>query len=134
MRLLPLMLAGLVTATTPALAQSVPAPRYVVAIGLARDDQVVEAPSVTLPLGSAASVEITGRYRIETALMQAEGDRVTLATTIFRPEADQWVVVARPELTLTKGQLVTVHLTDAGWDSVDLSVRLESDLTSHPGT
>lgn len=134
MRLLPLMIAGLVFATTPALGQTVPAPRYVVAIALSRDDRVVEAPSVTLALGSAASIEMTGRYRIETALRQADGDYVTLATTIFRPEADQWVVVARPEMTLAEGELVSVRLTDAGWDSVDLSVHLESDLASHPGT
>lgn len=134
MRFFPLMIAGLVTATTPALGQTAPVQRFVVAIALSRDDQVVEAPSLTIPLDSSASMEVSGRYRIETALRPAGDGHVTLEATIFRPDADRWLVVARPEMTLAIGELTSVNLTDAGWESVDLSVHRETDVASHPGT
>ena len=79
-------------------------------------------------------MEVAGRYRIETALRPAGDGHVTLQATIFRPDADRWLVVARPEMTLAIGELASVNLTDAGWDSVDLSVHRETDLASYPGT
>ena len=89
--------------SAPAFAQNSEAPKYVVVVALSQAGQVVDAPSLTMSPGSAAYAQVDGRYRIDTRLTEGVGQRLTLETTIARPEAEQWMVVARPMLTFNEG-------------------------------
>ncbi len=109
--------------SAPAFAQNSEAPKYVVVVALSQAGQVVDAPSLTMSPGSAAYAQVDGRYRIDTRLTKGAGQRLTLEATIARPEAEQWIVVARPMLILNEGGRATVRLPSIGGDTVELAIQ-----------
>ncbi|MEJ8405050.1 hypothetical protein WKI27_06805 [Brevundimonas vesicularis] len=109
--------------SAPAFAQNSEAPKYVVVVALSQAGQVVDAPSLTMSPGSAAYAQVDGRYRIDTRLTKGAGQRLTLEATIARPEAEQWIVVARPMLILNEGGRATVRLPGIGGDKVELTIQ-----------
>ena len=123
MRSSAILIIGTFVFSAPALAQNSEAPKYVVVVALSQVGQVVDAPSLTMSPGSAAYAQVDGRYRIDTRLTKGAGHRLTLEATIARPEAEQWIVVARPMLTLNEGGRATVRLLGIGGDSVELTIQ-----------
>lgn len=123
MRSVAFLVIGTAVLSAPAFAQDSEAPKYVVAVALSQAGQVVDAPSLAISPGSSARAEVDGRYRIDTRLTEGAGQRLTLEATISRPEAEQWIVVARPILTLNEGGRATVRLPGIGGDTVELTIQ-----------
>ena len=123
MRSVAFLVIGTTVLSAPAFAQNSEAPKYVVVVALSQAGQVVDAPSLTRSPGSAAYTQVDGRYRIDTRLTEGAGQRLTLETTIARPEAEQWIVVARPMLTFNEGGRATVRLPGIGGDTVELTIQ-----------
>ena len=123
MRSVAFLVIGTAVLSAPAFAKDSEAPKYVVAVALSQAGQVVDAPSLAISLGSSARAQVDGRYRIDTRLTEGAGQRLTLEATISRPEAEQWIVVARPMLTLNEGGRATVQLPGIGGDTVELTIQ-----------
>jgi hypothetical protein len=123
MRSVAFLVIGTTVLSAPAFAQNSEAPKYVVVVALSQAGQVVDAPSLTMSPGSAAYAQVDGRYRIDTRLTKGAGQRLTLEATIARPEAEQWIVVARPMLILNEGGTCDSSIA---WH------RRGNDRTDHP--
>lgn len=114
---------GTAVLSAPAFAQDSDTPKYVVAVALYQAGQIVDAPSLTMSPGASAYAQVDGRYRIDTSLTEGAGQRLTLEATISRLEAKQWIVVARPMLTLNEGARATVRLPGVSGDTVELTIQ-----------
>lgn len=123
MRSVAFLVIGTAVLSAPAFAQDAETPKYVVAVALSQAGQIVDAPSLTMSPGSSAYAQVDGRYRIDTSLTEGAGQRLTLKATIARPEAEQWIVVARPMLTLNGGGRATVRLLGIGGNTVELTIQ-----------
>ena len=123
MRSLAILIIGTFVFSAPALAQNSEAPKYVVVVALSQVGQVVDAPSLTMSPGSSAYAQVDGRYRIDTNLKEGARQRLRLEATISRPEAEQWIVIARQTLTFNGGGRATVRLLGIGGNTVELTIQ-----------
>jgi beta-lactamase regulating signal transducer with metallopeptidase domain len=101
--------------------------QYSVAVSITDDGQIVGQPTLTIVPGGSAQVQSDGRYRVEATLMAMPSNKLKLQTTVSRPESGDWVVVARPTVTLGEGARAGMQMTGAGGNLIEIDIKPKVD-------
>jgi hypothetical protein len=105
-----------------AAAQAAEDVQYSVTVSIAEGGQIVTRPTLTILPGASAQIQ-SDRYRIEVTLMPAASKQLSLRTSVSRLQGGDWVLVARPTITLPQGGQSSASLTGAGGSLIEVAVR-----------
>lgn len=111
----------------PALAQTAPQGEYSVTISITDGGEILGRPTLVIVPGASAQIESDGRFRVEATLTATPSNTLKLQASVSRPEAGgQWVVVARPTITLAQGGQASIRMTGAEGSVIDVGIKPKS--------
>lgn len=104
-------------------AHAEPERAYQITIQVTEDGEVVAAPSIRLAVGGSARMQVNDCYRINATVTEAADGKMQLETEIARPNGVEWVVEARPRITVNPdGEAMMMTRSDQ-WDEIRVSIR-----------
>lgn len=109
------------TSTLAAAANDADETAYSIAMNLAVDGQIIGMPTLLMPIGSAGTATVEGKYSLQAALLSEDprygseqpGD-LSLEFELMLPVNGRWTRVAAPSLRLFLASTATIHLDISG--------------------